>query len=169
MFIIQKITQHYDPEQDRVGLTAQDAAGRVLLLWLTQRLANRLAGALGGWLDASVKAVAAASAAPSLQAWEQAAAQVQLKPEPPVDAAAAQNEALLRVIDLARDAGGYTLTFKWGQDGAARLMLDETELRQWLGILYRLFEAAEWPRDAWPAWFAIREGEMPAPSSRFVH
>ena len=54
MLVIEKISQHYDPEQDRIGLTAQNAEGRVLLLWLTQRLANRLAGALTRWLDKEV-------------------------------------------------------------------------------------------------------------------
>ena len=51
MFVIQKITQRYDPEQDRIGLTTQNAKNQVLLLWLTQQLANRLAGALAaGWM-----------------------------------------------------------------------------------------------------------------------
>ena len=54
MLMIQKITQRYDPEQDRIGMTTQNADGQVLLLWLTQRLANRLAGALASWLDKEV-------------------------------------------------------------------------------------------------------------------
>lgn len=71
MFVIQKITQGYDPEQDRIGLTAQSAKDQVLLLWLTQRLANRLAGALARWLGEDVKTLASGQSAFSLHAWEQ--------------------------------------------------------------------------------------------------
>ena len=74
-------------------------------------------------------------------------------PKPGAKAAAAQGEALLETIDLARSQNGYNLSFKWGKAGVAQLTMSGTELRQWLGILYRLFDAAEWPKHAWPPWF----------------
>lgn len=154
MFVIQKITQCYDPEQDRIGLTAQNAEGQVLLLWLTQRLANRLAGVLANWLDEDVKTMASGESIFSLHTWEQSAAQAQFKPERPVERVAAQGEALMNAVDLARGPNGYTLTFKWGSEGAARLILTATELRQWLIILHRQFDTAGWPKHAWPEWFA---------------
>jgi hypothetical protein len=164
MFMIQKITQRYDPEQDRIGLTAQSAKDQVLLLWLTQRLANRLAGALTRWLDEELKTIASGRSVFSLHAWEQSAARAQMKPGRPVDPAAAQSEALVNAVDLARGPNGYTLTFKWGSAGAARLTLTATELRQWLGILYRQFDTAGWPKHAWPKWFAAGAGSG-APST----
>lgn len=164
MFVIQKITQRYDPEQDRIGLTAQNAKDQVLLLWLTQRLANRLAGALARWLDEELKTMASGRSVLSLHAWEQSAAQVQMKRGRPVDPAAAQGEALVNAVDLARGPNGYTLTFKWGSAGATRLMLNPTELRQWLGILHRLFDTAGWPKHAWPEWFSAG-AESGAPST----
>jgi hypothetical protein len=154
MFAIQKITQCYDPEQDRIGLTTQNSEGQVLLLWLTLRLANRLAGTLVNWLDEDVKTLAAGHSTFSLHTWEQSAAQAQLRPEHPVARAAAQGEALLNAVDLVRDSNGYTLTFKWGPEGAACLILTATELRQWLSILHRQFDIADWPKNAWPEWFA---------------
>lgn len=168
--MIQKITQHYESEQDRIGLTAQDAKGRVLLLWLTQRLANRLAGALARWLDEDLKSMTAGQSVFNLHAWEQSAARAQMKPGRPVDAAAAQGEALLNAVDLERGPSGYTLTFKWGSAGAASLSLTATELRQWLGILHRLFDTAEWPKHAWPAWFAAgAESDMQPQPQRLLH
>jgi hypothetical protein len=154
MFVIQKITQYYDPEQDRIGLTVQDAEGRVLLLWLTLRMASRLADSLSNWLDEDVKSSASGQSVFSVHAWEQSSAEAQLKPERPVDPAAAQSEALLNAVDLGRGPNGYTLTFKWRSGGDARLILNSTELRQWLIILHRLFATAEWPKHAWPTWFA---------------
>ena len=153
MFVIQKMTQHYNPEEDRIGLTAQNTERQVLLLWLTQRLANRLVGVLVKWLDEDVKTMASGESTFSLHTWEQSAAQVQFKPERPVEWVAAQDEALMNAVDLARGPNGYTLTFKGGSEGAARMILTATEMRQWLIILHRQFVAAGWPKHAWPEWF----------------
>ena len=170
MLVIQKISQHYDPEQDRIGLTAQNAEGRIILLWLTQRLANRLAAALVGWLNEELKSMAPGQSVFSLHAWEQSAARAQMKPGRPVVPALAQGEALLHAVDLARGPNGYTLTFKWGSAGAARLMLNSTELRQWLIILHRLFDAAEWSKHAWPEWFAAGvESSAPSTTQHVLH
>lgn len=168
MFIVQKITQCFDPTQDRICLSVQDSDGKVLLLWLTQRLANRLAGALSNWLEDDLKIQAAGQSVPSLHAWEQAAAQAQLKPGRPVEATVAKGEALLEAVDLARSLHGYTLTFKWRATGTAQLRLSGTELRQWLGILHRLFDTAEWPKHAWPQWFGAL-GDAPSAATCSLH
>lgn len=164
MIVIKKITQHYDPEQDRIGLTTEDAEGRVHLLWLTLRLANRLAGTLANWLDEDVKALAPGQSVFSLHAWEQSAAQAQFTPGRPVKLTAVRGEALLNAVDLVRGPNGYTLTFKWGTGGAARLTVTVTELRQWLIILHRQFDTAGWPKNAWPKWFSANP-ESAAPST----
>jgi len=156
MFVIQKITQHYNREQDRIAQTVQNAAGQVLSLWLTQRLTNLLVGTLSSWLEEDVKTSSAGQVA-KMHAWEQSSAEAQLQPDIPVNPAAAQGEVLVSTIDLARSQSGYNLTFKWGVDGAAFLTLTATELRQWLGILHHLFDLAEWPKQAWPEWFSVSE------------
>lgn len=165
MFIIQKITPRYDQEQDRLSLNVQNAEGQVLLLWLTQRLANRLAQTLGGWLDETLDAGATGQAASSLHAFEQSVAQAHLKAHRPVEPDAAQAEILLTSVDLGRSPDGYVFTFKWGGEGGARLFLSLLELRQLLGIISLLFDAADWPRHAWPSWFA---GEIGAAAAAIV-
>jgi len=170
MFVIQKITQRYDPEQDRIALTTQNTKGQVMLLWLTQRLANRLAGALVRWLDEELKTTAPGRSMFTLHAWEQSAARAQMKPGRPVDPAAARSEALVDAVDLTRGPTGYTLTFKWGSADAARLTLTATELRQWLIILHGLFDTAEWSKHAWPEWFAVSpESPAPPPAPHLLH
>lgn len=193
MFVISRITQRYDAEQDRVCLTAEDGRGRVLLLWLTQRLAVRLAQALARWLEEEVKSAAGGRAGFTLHAWEQSAARAQLRPARPVAREAAQGEALVNAVDLARSAKGYTLTFKWGGGGgkgaaaegeaagagaagpgaaavgAARLTMTSTELRQWLLILRGQFAAGGWPLDVWPAWVAAEADAKPGGPSPLLH
>jgi hypothetical protein len=170
MFVVTKVTQRYDPQQDRIRLSLQNAAGDVLVLWLTQRLANQLAPALANWLEDSLKGSAGAESATTLHVWEQSAAQARLKPGRPVDPATATAEALPSTIELARGPKGYAMTFKWGRAGAARLTMNATELRQWLGILHRLFDTARWSKHAWPKWLsaAAAEGKPPA-SRRLLH
>ena len=51
MFVIQKITQRYHLEQDRISFSVQNTEQQVLLLWLTQRLANRLVSILVSWKE----------------------------------------------------------------------------------------------------------------------
>lgn len=157
MFVIQKISQHYNQEQDRIGQTAQNAEGRVLLLWLTQRLVNLLVGTLSSWLEDDLQTSSADQSAFKLNAWEQSSAEAQMKPDLPLDPAAAQAEALVNTINLARSPNGYDLTFRWGAAGVAHLTLTATELRQWLGILHHLFDIAEWPKQAWPEWFSASQ------------
>lgn len=158
MFMIQKITPRYDQEQDRLSLNVQNAEGQVLLLWLTQRLANRLVQTLGGWLDEALDAGTAGQATSALHAFEQSVAQAHLKAHRPVEPEAAQAAILLTSVDLARSPDGYALTFKWGGEDGARLFLSLLELRQLLGIISSLFAAADWPRHAWPPWFAAETG-----------
>ncbi len=158
MFIIQTITQNYDQDQDRISLAARNLEGEVVLLWLTQRLANRLARTLTDWLAADLATVTAGQSDSRLHAFEQSVAQAQLKPLPPVVAAVVHLDYLITSVDLARSETGYILTFKWGEAGSARLAMMALELRQWLGILYRLFALAEWPRAAWPSWLAEEAG-----------
>lgn len=181
MVEIKRVTPRYDALQDRIALTMEDAGKQVLLLWLTQRLANRLAGTLAGWLDEDVRVSASKEDLPrspghapasnhssertgmqgmgesGLHAMEQWVARSRMKPSRPVDRTAAKSEALLSTIDLLRRDGVCTLTFRWGSQGAASLKLDKTRLRQWLIALYRQFKVAGWPKEVWPHW--ITEGE----------
>jgi len=176
MFAIEKITQRYDPVQDRIGFMVENAGNEVLLLWLTQRLANRLAATLTKWLDEDEKAAASDSghATVSLQAWKQDAARQKMTPQKPVNPAvnpaADLGEVLLKEVGLGRRPSGYSLTFKWGTEETARLMLSPTGLRQWLIILHRQYDKAGWSKHAWPKWFVTDEKKgMPTASDHVLH
>lgn len=150
MFIIQKISQRYDPHEDRLCLSASNPLGETCALWLTQRLANQLALSLAQWLDETLHQLSDRSAARDVHAWEQAAAQAALRADEPVSTPMPPH--LLHSIDLSRQDDIYGLTFRWAPEGAAQLTLNATELRQWLGILAQLYRSGEWPMHAWPTW-----------------
>ena len=170
MFVIQKISQHYNQEQDRIGQTAQNAEGQVLLLWLTQRLANLLVGTLSSWLDEDMKTELAGQSALVMHAREQMSAEAQLQLGQPLDPTTALGEALVNTIDLARSDNGYKLTFKWGLAGAAFLAFTAMELRQWLSILHHLYDIAEWNKQVWPDWFSLsQKNSAPATTHRLLH
>jgi hypothetical protein len=154
MLVIDKLTQSYDRAEDRISIDVQDASGRVLRMWLTRRLGDALFGHLGQLL-AAAGVGRDAEFARHLQVWEQQAAQAQLRGDEPVRW---QGEAvLLGAVDLSRIDQGMQLIFKAPLAGVdrpvARVTLGDVHLRQWLGIVFQLYGAAGWPRDAWPHWF----------------
>jgi hypothetical protein len=154
MFSIQKFTLGYNPLQDRVSLSASNAEGEVIVLWLTQRLLNQLTQTLMAWLDDELKAATSGRVIPELHAFEQSAALSVYKPEKPVSAAESPEESLITTIDLSHKLNGFQLVFRWDAAGAARLFMDSVQLRQFMGILFRVVEMAGWPKDSWPDWFS---------------
>lgn len=180
MIAVQKFTLGYDKLQDRISLTARGPGEEVILLWLTQRLLNRLAQALIRCLDqeletaVSVGSVAECAAGqqhasllapqpkntareriiPQLHAMEQSAAQSIHRPERPVQALLPVEGFLVTTLQLTQVPKGYLIVCRWADDGAARLAMDSIQLRQFMGMLYRVVVSADWPQQLWPAWFS---------------
>lgn len=162
--VIRKLTHAYAAVEDRIALTALTTADETLLLWLTRRLANRLIAPLTAHLDEQVRASAgqAGSAPPELlHAFEQSAAEVQLRPQAPVRPEQAAVEGLLTEVDLAPRGDRLVLSLKWA-GGRASLAFTPTELRQWLLILHKVYAAAGWTPGPWPDWL---RGELADPNA----
>ena len=166
MLALKKITARYDATEDRLVLHAEAADGQQVRLWCTQRLFNRLAKALVSMLDQELarSTPAARVGGQQLHAMEQGAAQAQLGKQVPV--AATEQEplsALLASVDISRRGPRFELTFKSAVEGVASVTLSATEMRQWLGIVHRLYGHAAWPTDHWPAWFKAAQSEAANP------
>lgn len=159
--VIRRITQVYDPTEDRMRLTMADADEKIARLWLTQRLAHRLVHSLTGWLDEDVERMEGFQRAQFMQAWEQAAAQAQFSGGEPVADDVVHESGLLHSVDISHGAEFYAMTFKWGKGESAMLQFNAIELRQWLGILHHLYQQAEWPMAIWPVWFDPQATELP--------
>ncbi len=163
MFIIQKITQHYELYEDRICFTVQNAQQQVMQIWITQRFANNVVRALTQILENNVKTSQVGQAMATtgqpladVHLWEQLAAQKQLKPDIPVKPEQAQYKILageLNVSFTQREQTFYTLIFKEKNQDAASLQLDAVQMRQWLGIFHQMYGIAKWPMQVWPVWF----------------
>lgn len=166
MLALKKITARYDATEDRLVLHAEAADGQQARLWCTQRLFNRLAKALVSMLDQELarSTPAARMGGQQLHAMEQGAAQAQLGQQVPVAASAQEPvSALLTSVDITRRGQRFELIFKSAVEGVASMLLSATELRQWLGIVHRLYGQAAWPTDHWPAWFKAAQSEVANP------
>ncbi|AQV96383.1 hypothetical protein BJN34_21165 [Cupriavidus necator] len=163
MFTIDKVTVSYDTEEDRLHLAVSDAQQQPLGLWLTRRLANQLIGVLLGELAESEAGQTDAHVRTAVQAWEQAAANAQLKPQTPVRSDAVLSNCLVTSVDVMHADGHVGLVFQLRESRPAALTLSHTALRQWLGIVHKLYGKAEWPCDGlWPDWMTGESNFVPS-------
>jgi len=156
MFAINKITQRFDESEDRISLTFQNAEGLIVGLWLTQRLSNRLVASLTQLLESSASTPAATSPwAAQTQSMMQLSAQAHFKPSDPIPPPDPDRIQLLQEVTMNKhgEGEGFSLIFRWQKGGEASIRFAETELRQWLGILFGLYQTAEWATEPWPQWF----------------
>lgn len=151
---LQKITTTYSDLEDRLCVAGADGAGEAVVLWLTRRLADRLVRQFVAWLEEEDGGALAALAPELHQSWAQEAAARRLEPSAPVRAGQDAPALLVVSVDLTRDRGRYLLAFRTAAGDAPSITFSNTELRQWLGIVHHLYQAASWPQDPWPAWMS---------------
>lgn len=147
-----KFSLVYDGEEDRIAWDLEDTEGVATRLWLTQKLSRRLVGALVPILEKRTAGGAAGGSA--LQAWEQAAAMAEFGKTPGVRTDAGSTAGLVRTVHVASGERGFSLTFEFGVGEARTIGLETPALRQTLAVIHRLYAAAGWPMDLWPAWIA---------------
>ncbi len=154
MMELQRITTQYSEEQDRLRLSGEGpegSLGQTQVLWLTQRLLNRLLPHLTSWLEQQGRQGLHADL---LLGFQQQAALAALEPQAPVQAPAASSAWLVRSVDIATGDDTVHLGFKEQETSPvlATVALRTQALRQWLGIVYQQYRAADWPLQAWPGW-----------------
>jgi hypothetical protein len=180
MFVIQKISQHYDFHQDRICFTVQDADSAVMLIWMTQRFSNYLVKALLAILDKHTQAspsgqavTAAGQSVSGIHVWEQLAAQKQLQPDhTPVKVVQVVREILPDQVEIsckAEQGIKYTLTFKVKAETVACLTFNKVQLRQWLGMFYKTYQKAAWSMQVWPDWFSFYNTHKPPRADYVLH
>lgn len=164
---LQKFTTEFIPEEDRLRLSGEVDGGQQVVLWLTQRLLRRVVPHLCAWLEK--QPVPGASAMhPQVVAQErvqiqhiaQQAAQgaLQAQKQAPVQAPPDAFNGLVQIVKLENIEGRLHLVLRVEQEPAVeyRVGFAPVGLRQWLGIVYRHHETAQWPLDIWPQWMAPR-------------
>lgn len=148
-----RFTTDYIEVEDRIRLTGVLPDDTVVTLWLTLRLVNRVIPHLAAWLERPTANVPLASLR---QEMEQQRATLELQPLPPVGGAGAAPGVLIRSVDIRCTETVATMVFKTAAgdsgDQIARIAMQATLLRQWLGVLHGFYKTAEWPMAVWPAW-----------------
>lgn len=148
---LQRITTEYVESEDRIRISGEGADGHPMILWLTRRLLDRVVPHLVGWLE---KQYADLPRADLMLSFAQEAAALQLMPEPPVPIAEGAPQFLVQIVDISPLPEDITIAFRGEPACAASIAFAATPLRQWLGILYQTYLAADWTLAAWPDWVA---------------
>ena len=173
MIQIQKLTTLYVPLEDRIRLTGAvvpqgsnsptDQAPQTVAIWLTQRLLGRIVPSVLNWLET---ADSVARQNTGLQSFRQEAAKAEHKPQPPVipnpDGPDGQSW-VAQTIQFKSGPNQMRLEFAAGPETRAAVVLPMQNTRQWLGIVFHAYKAADWPLDIWPDW--MKEAGSPPPPS----
>lgn len=129
-------------------MVVEDCQQQTTVIWLTRRLLVRL-------IDAMVKAIETETLgrpeSDTLQTFTQHRAQQVQVEESPVKATEGSAEWLINRVDL--NVSDERLTLKlFSDEECATLPMPRVNARQWLNIMHRLFEVAEWHYEKWPSW-----------------
>ena len=171
---ISQITTTYDSRQDRLRLETADEDGRHLVLWLTRRLADRVVTALVGILESDGQPAAGRGGGASpgktaavAQFMQQTAADLKFRPVARERPAAPREEWLLTAISLRGNGRKLALEFRWGDEGhaGASMTIDRVRLRQWMRIMYRVYQKSGWPAEHWPQWISDDAASQLLPAS----
>ena len=152
MVLLTKVTVRYSEVEDRIFMSALLQEGEPVVFWLTLRLCRLLVRALTDHLERSVSGSDLLDIR-LLLTCQQRDAEWQHEPSEPVLYSTASQVVLPERVDLSCTAESAALLFPAGDGDIAQLPMSMQELRQWLGIVHRQFQRADWPMDVWPEWF----------------
>jgi len=171
MTAISRFTSEFVDLEDRVRLSSEVVDGRVVSVWLTQRLLNRLVPHLAGLLEKETQNTPRGEV---LQAFAQQAAVTshaqQAIGQAGVAPALSAEQWLVRAVDV--NAGGETVALKFRGESAKQevdVAMSQVQLRQWLGILRSQYVKAGWDVTSWPDWLGESSVASPRIGSVTIH
>lgn len=164
---LQRFTTEFVPEEDRLRLSGELEDGQQVVLWLTQRLLRRVVPHLCDWLEKQPlpDALAARPQALALErqqiheiAQQAAEGALHAQKQQPVQAQPCAFNGLVQIVKLDAHSGQLQLALRVEQGPPVEfhVAFAPMALRQWLGIVYRHYESAQWPLEIWPQWMAPR-------------
>ena len=151
--LIQRFTTRYSEIEDRILLHVEFSDATTATLCLSRRFLDRFIPVLIQQIDRSEQRDAHYT---MVQLFNQQAAISSLAPSAAVETNASSPFFLVINADIQRNDENVRIIFRIKQNEYF-LILTNTELRQWLWIIYKAFQLAEWKSDLWPIWF---KGEM---------
>lgn len=159
---LERITTEYSEIEDRLVIKGSMTGGGVCSIFLTQRLMSRLMVHMTKWLESDSKT---ANNNPSketeIKNWIQGSAQeeaVYAAPQhKPVEVPENSESWLAHEIDVTQEPLGVRLAFKSSSGKLVDLKLDKEKARQWLNIIYKVWQVADWTLSPWPHWITGTE------------
>lgn len=157
-----RITTKYIEIEDRVRMDGISNEGEAISLWFTQRLLIRLAQKGIVFLEKQPLEltkipVTDEQSRSDFQSVLQQSAKTETEKESAVLVNKDSQSLLVREIDLQISNDGIVLVFRETQENQAMLVLSLKHVRQWLSILCKLWQQADWPMGIWPNWVVTPE------------
>jgi hypothetical protein len=164
MFMIKKISQRYQPVEDRLQFAIENESSEIIVLWITQRISRQLMRALNDKFKFSASIIASkvnpkstTSALPQLDL-QKGQANTPLNKarltdneklkEPPVAINDAKESGLVHTLSFSVKESKIEITFRWGITGAAIVLFDQDQLKIFWNGLLKLFAVGKWPQIA---------------------
>lgn len=163
---LQRLTTVYSAPEDRIRISAEDNKGRVVVMWLTQRLLKRMLPALIEWYEKRAGNIVGAEVR---QSFAQLSAVSRLKPQPPVASGSSIDAGVIESIDIKRGNNEVRLVLKTRRFEPAELAFSDETLRQWLDIAYRAYLKAEWTGVPWPEWLQETRPKGRSAARKVIH
>ncbi|HSG61569.1 MAG TPA: hypothetical protein VLA24_09045 [Pseudomonadales bacterium] len=171
---LHKITVSYSAEEDRLRLTAAAGEDQTVIYWITRRMLGVVLTPLFKWLEERAGqglgnlGEAAQRSREARLAMAHAKAQAQMHEESPVTAQPDSIEHLLTSVDVRTEPNRFLLLFPMHAEQKGLIPFEQDSLLQWLNILHRIAQQAQWDLPQWPSWFI--EGQSPqAPNNKALH
>lgn len=155
LIALKKVTLRYIRVEDRIRMDATVAEeNESFTFWLTLRMCQVLVAAMVKHLASTgvAKGVSAPADVAAVQGFYHQQAKSAKKKTAPVTIES-QRTLLVDRVQLRNTDKAIQIAFPFPDEGGqAMLPLTLQEARQWLDILYRQYQAGEWPLDVWPQW-----------------
>lgn len=172
---LHKITVSYSAEEDRLKLTAAAGEDQTVIYWITRRMLGVVLTPLFKWLEERASqglgniGEAAQRSKEARLAMAQSKAQAQMQEESPVTAQPDSIEHLLTSVDVRTEANRFLLLFPMQGDQKGLIPFEQESLLQWLNILHRIAQQAQWDLPQWPIWFIEGQSPQAVPANKALH
>ncbi|NTW52402.1 MAG: hypothetical protein HGB22_07430 [Chlorobiaceae bacterium] len=152
MMVVEKVTFHYNEVEDRICMSANVVGGEKVVFWFTQRLSRRIADALCTYCENSRRNSSVVDKPMMLSCQQREAEWANKSPEPVRLEEGPSRSFFPVTVDLSFTPEQVQMRIPLQNGEVAAMPFTHSELRQWLSILYKTFQIAEWSTESWPAW-----------------
>tara|TARA_B100001250_G_C19731284_1_gene758628 strand:- start:57 stop:572 length:516 start_codon:yes stop_codon:yes gene_type:complete len=159
---LKRITSEYIVAEDRIRIAALTEANKTLILWFTMRMMRHVITHCLTLLSKRSPEIRKPSlederSHDAIQSLVQRSAQQELPPEKAVSTNESSPNYLIEEVDLTHNAKGLIMILKKEGTASSKIFLTNQQLRQWLAMIYTLWQKADWPMTLWPEWISATE------------